>query len=393
MSKGDTLDSILSDWNSGQIFTVASRGLKNESLPKIPFSSATLNYMCYGGMPRGFAHEFSGAEGSGKTTAALDLVGNAQMLFAAEWADALAAAKEEYDEIKSKKNVKNRIKELEYLIEVELKKPKSIAFFDLERTLNEEWAVKNGVDVDDDNFLYITPADDSAEVIMTKQLDMMDTGEVGLMITDSLTNLVPKSKDGNDLETKTYGGVASVLADFSPKASRSMANNDCTYIMINQLRDNVGVMYGPTTKTPGGRAIRHLYSTQMEFRKGKSISERGAELTNAAELTWGNVVDVSLRKAKMFKPDRKKGTYTIKYDSGMFNELDLLKMAIQFDIVQKSGAWYTILDPETGELLVDDSGDTFKVQGEAKMLDMLMDDGDLYNDVMEKTHLMLSDEY
>ena len=141
------LEQLMKDWNRDSKALVAVQGLERESLPRIPFSAPSMNYQTYGGLPRKRVIEFFGPESSGKTTSALDIVKNAQIVFDQEWQEKTDALREKLAEAESKKASKTQIKELQSQLD-SLAEPLKIVYLDLENTLDTEWAKKIGVDVD-----------------------------------------------------------------------------------------------------------------------------------------------------------------------------------------------------------------------------------------------------
>ena len=145
-----------------------------------------------------------------------------------------------------------------------------------------------------------------------------------------------------------------------------MQKYQCTGIGINQLRDDLGAMWGGATKTPGGRAWKHYCCVRMQFSKGKYIDENGNDMTKSAESPAGNYVVMSMVKNKSCPPTRRTGFYTLNYDFGIDYLRDLVEVAIKYDVIQKKGAWFSIVDPETGELIE-------KLQGQAQVYKYLED--------------------
>ena len=189
-----SLDQIIDEWNKDSGCVVAQKGIEEKVFKRIPFSSATANYMTYGGMPRGKAVEFFGPEGSGKTTSALDMIDQAQKIFEQEYEDELERLRSIVPTgVKQEREIKARLDNL---------KVKKCVYFDLENTLDLEWAQLLGVDVD--NMYLVTPEADSAEKVLQKLLDMLDTGEVGLLVLDSVPHLVPQIIFEESMEKKRY---------------------------------------------------------------------------------------------------------------------------------------------------------------------------------------------
>lgn len=344
------LDEIVKSVNKEWKEDIASKGICRIKVKKIPFTSPRLNYMLYGGLARGRIHEFCGDEGGGKTTTALDVCKNAQILF-----------REEYDKEMSG-NDDNRKKYLES------RGPKKVVYADCENTLDEDWAVKIGVDVD--GMYIIKPQTQSAEDIFQILLDMIETDEVGLVIIDSLGVMLSKQAYEKDMTEKTYGGIAMALTLFSKKAELLCHKHDCTVIGINQMRDDLNSPYGGKTTT-GGRAWKHNCSVRLQFAKGDFLDENGNSINRGSESPKGNRVMVSVLKQKVDKPDRRTGFYTLMYDYGIDEIADLVDIAIKYGFIQKGGSWFTFIDTETGEVLSDEEGKDLKIQGQANVVKLL----------------------
>lgn len=360
---GSQLDKLVNEINKEWKEDIAARGIKRIETQKIPFTSARLNYMLYGGLPRGRIIEFSGEENGGKTTSALDICKNAQKLFQQEWEDELAIADD---------------KRKKYL---ETRGPKGIVYADCENTLDEDWAVKIGVNVDD---MYILkPQTQSAEDIFQMLLDMIETDEVGLCIIDSLGVMLSKQAYEKDMTEKTYGGISMALTLFSKKAELLCTKYDCTLIGINQMRDDMNSMYGGKTTT-GGKAWKHNCSLRLEFAKGDYIDENYNRMNRSSESPKGNKVLVSINKTKVCKPDRKTGYYTLMYDYGIDEIADIVEVAIRQDIIQKGGAWFTFVDPDTGEIITDEEGKELKIQGQANVVNLLRENDVLLDELRDK---------
>ena len=355
------LDALVKSINREWKEDIAARGIHRIHTEKIPFTSPRLNYMTYGGLPRGRLIEFAGEEGGGKTTTALDICKNAQELF-----------QKEYDEELSNTTDATRKKYLES------RGPKQIFYADCENTLDEDWAAKLGVDVDD---LYIVkPQTQSAEDIFQMVLDAIETDEVGLVVIDSLGVMLSKQAYEKDMTEKTYGGISMPLTLFSKKATLSCKKYDCTVIGINQMRDDMNSMYGGRTTT-GGKAWKHDCSVRLMFAKGDFIDASGNRLNRSCDTPAGNKVMVSIVKTKVDKPDRKTGYYTLMYDYGIDEIMDLVDVAMKYGIIQKAGAWFNFVDIDTGEVITDESGKEIKLQGQPNVIQYLRDNPVLLDDI------------
>lgn len=381
------LDVLVKQINKQYKEDIASRGIPVRHFQKIPFSSPMANYMTYGGIPRGRIIEFAGEENGGKTTTALDIVANAQKLF----------EKEFVEEVAKLQNIEKRSKEeqtrLTYLEERHIKK---VVYCDCENTLDVEWAEKLGVATDD--MILLKPMSQTAEQIFEMLLQMMETDEVGLIILDSLGVMLSAQAYEKTMEEKTYGGIAAPLTLFSKKAELLCTKYDCTIIGINQLREDMSGFN--RVITTGGKGWKHNCSLRLIFRKGDYIDENNNSIKRSSTSPSGNLIEIAIEKTKVCKPDRRNGYYTLNYTNGVDIVADTVELACYYDIIQKGGSWYTIIDTDTGEIMQnkfedkdDENSDAIgimdlKFQGKASLLEFLKDDEDtfnlIYNQVMKK---------
>lgn len=341
---------------------IASRGVRRVETRKIPFTSARLNYCLYGGLPRNCLIEFAGEEGSGKTTTALDICKQAQILFKQEWEDELSTTT---DATRKK-----------YL---DARGEKKVLYVDCENTLDEDWARLLGVNIDD--MFIIKPQTQAAEVIFQMIKDAMLTDEIGLVILDSLGVMISQQAFDKDLTEKTFGGISAPLTLFSKEAVMLCRKYDCTLIGINQLRDD---MSGFGRKvTTGGRGWKHNCSVRIFFDKGDFVDEAGNKVNKSFDAPAGNKVVFSIAKTKVCKPDRKTGMYTLMYDYGIDEIIDLVEVAIRVGVIIKSGGWFSFCDIRTGEVITDEEGKEIKIQGQANVNQYLYDQEEFYNEIVE----------
>lgn len=320
-----SLDDVIKRINKEAGSDIITYGIPKREYRRIPFTSPRMNYCTYGGIPTGRLVEFYGEEHGGKTSTALDIVGNFQQM-----------------------------------------DDRKVAYFDAENTLDVEWATKLGVDVD--NLILLQPEEQSAEEILQDILDMIKTGQVGLVVLDSIAAMTSEQELEKEVADKTYAGISMPLTRFGREATMLCKKEDCTIIGINQIRDDLGAMYGNAVKTPGGRAWKHLCSIRMQFTRGSFIDERGNEIKRSSENPVGNKVLMSMTKNKTCPANRRGGYYTINYGYGIDYLADLIEVAIKYDLVHQSGAWFTILNPDTGETMSE------KIQGMPNVYDYLRDE-------------------
>lgn len=334
---GAKLDAIIKQVNKDAKEEIMSVGLNSYNYKRIPFTSPRMNYCSYGGLPIGKIIEFYGEEGGGKTTSALDIVSNYQ-------------------------NGDDK---------------RAVLYVDAENSLDVEWARK--LDVDVDNMILVQPKGiyKSAEKVFDLIKDAVETDEIGLWVLDSIGVLLSEQEWEKDADEKTYGGISQPLTRFSKKIEVLNATHHCTGIGINQEREDLNSQWGGT-KTPGGKAWKYVCSVRMRFSKGKYLDEKGNELSRSADSPVGNIVMMSMTKNKTCPSNRRTGQYTLNYDYGINYLQDLIDVAIRYDIIQKSGAWFDIIDTETGETL-----NTSKIQGQANVFDFLNENEDVLSRVEE----------
>ena len=315
---GSKLDELIKEVNKKAKEDIITVGLNEYSYTRIPFTSPRMNYCTFGGLPVGKLIEFYGEEHGGKTTTALDIVANYQCM-----PDA-----------------------------------REVLYVDAENTLDVEWAKKIGVDVE--RMIIMQPKSQSAEQIFQIICDAVETDEVGLWVLDSIGVLMSQQEWDKTLEDKTYGGISKPLTQFSKRVESLMARHRCTGIGINQMREVIGSQF-PMQTTPGGKAWKHCCSVRMQFSRGKFIDEKGNELTRGAENPAGNIVLMNMTKNKSCPPTRRVGMYTLNYAEGIDYLKDLVDVAIKYGIIDKRGAWFSIIDITSGEVLAD------KIQGQANV--------------------------
>ena len=363
------LDILVKQINKDFKEEIASKGIPKRHFEKIPFSSPLANYMTYGGIPRNRIVEFAGEENGGKTTTALDIVANAQKLFHKEYVEEMD------DLIALEKRTKEQEARLNYLYE---RNEKKVVYCDCENTLDVEWAQKLGVDTD--SMILLKPMSQTAEQIFEMLLQMMETDEVGLVIIDSLGVMLSAQAFEKTMEEKTYGGIAAALTLFSKKAELLCTKNEVTLIGINQMREDMSG-YGQQITT-GGKGWKHNCSLRLMFKKGDYIDANNTSIKRSSTNPAGNLIDIAIAKTKVCKPDRRNGYYTLNYSKGVDILSDTVELACYYDIIQKAGAWFTIIDPDTGEIkqqnVLDDEGEIcstedLKFQGKPALLKYLQE--------------------
>jgi len=315
---------------------IVQLGMEEKELDLIPFSSLRLNYMSYGGVPRGRIIEFYGEESSGKSTLCLDIMANFQKL----WPD-------------------------EYIL-----------YIDVEGTYDAKWASHMGVD--SSKVIILNCIGQYAEEIFDQVKAAMETEAFGLMILDSIGAMFSKQASEKSFEDKTYGGIALPLTQFVNQCTPIIKRNNICFIGINQVRENIGNMYNPIT-TPGGRAWKFACSQRYMTRKGKFLDEKGNEISSSSENPQGHLIEVKLVKSKTCPSDRRISKCSLFYRNGIRTDIDLLDLALKFGVIHKGGAWF---DAKVNEK-------EYKWQGQAKVLDALNNDIELFNSIKLKVDNLL----
>lgn len=353
MSEFEALISKASkDWKAPHMM----EGPKAPRGKKIPFSSPLLNWATYGGIPRYKITEFYGEYGGGKSTTCLDLCKNSIALFQQEWEDGLIALRE-----RGTKEAKLEIAELED------NGPQKVLYIDLEHSFDSKWAKTLGIDMD--TIQVMQPPDISAEKLLELVLNLVKTGEAGLIIVDSLPSLVTEAELDKKMGEKTVASVAGLLTVFSRKIIPLLTRYGSTLVLINQMRDNFATDF--KDKTVGGRAVPYYASLRIKCMIGNPIDILGNELPQKTEDPAGYKMKVRIMKQKSAPFDRKNASYYLLCDTGIAPEMDYAQLALNsYGIIKKSAAWFTVCDPYTGEIEeIDDK--PVKLNGMAKVYDFL----------------------
>ena len=339
---------------------------------KIPFSSPTANYMTYGGVPVGKVTEFFGGEGGGKTTSALDICANAQVKFAEVFDKQVAELEEQIEELNMKgtKDASKKASRLQtQLDEVIEKGEKLVVYVDTEQTLDTQWAKLLGVNTE--KMILVRPQEQTAEQVLQIIIELIATGNVGLCVLDSIPCLVPQQIFEESLEKKAYGGISQPLSVFCSKVLPHLVQNQCAFIGINQIREDLSSMYN-TISTPGGKAWKHACSLRLRFKKDTLLDMNNNELSSRAENPAGNKVAIEVVKTKVCKPDRRLGYYTLNYTDGVDVVNDTITLAIQYGYIKKNGGWFSICD-ENKEVIIQDDKE-LKLQGIGRLNQYLKQD-------------------
>lgn len=310
----------------------------------LSLGSPSADFSLYGGIPEGRITEFSGAEGSGKTTTAFICAG-------------------QYQKKEIERNPEN---------------PRAIVFLDNEGTADPVWAKTLGYDMSEDAkvpTICLRPEAQSAEEIFDMALNMLKTGEVGLLIFDSIATLVPQQIAEESMEKQQMGGVAKSLTRFANTAIGLLRKYKATLIAINQVRENISG-YGDPLITPGGRSWKHACSSRIMFKRGAFFDEDGNEVQKKnAQSPAGHIVEMYILKTKTCKWDRKLAYYHLNYTKGVDIVADTIDVAMHFGYVQNPAqGTFTLVNPDTGEALVDDNGKEIKIRGRKNLTDFFRQD-------------------
>lgn len=370
---------------------IINQGTDIIEVAKIPFSSPTANWMTYGGIPVGKITEFFGGEGGGKTTSALDICANAQKKFNEVFEQHREKVLDEIEQLKekdTKESKKKADKLMSDLMEYVERGPRVVVYIDAEQTLDVQWAQLLGVDTE--AMILVRPQEQTAEQVLQIAIDLIATGDVGLCVLDSIPMLVSQNIFNEDMDKKSYGGISQALTVFCSKVTPHLTQQQCAFIGINQIREDLASMYN-TVSTPGGKMWKHACSLRLRFRKDTLLDMNNGELTSRAENPAGNRVGIEIAKTKVCKPDRRIGYYTLNYTEGIDVLADIITVALQYRILKQGGSWYYYLDEE-GNVEVDAENNEMKFQGKVKLLDELRNDEEFKEDVISRLNKVMYNE-
>lgn len=298
----------------------------------------------------------------------MDICKNAVDLFKREWEQKIETLRNQVA-----KGSKAMQVELEDALELG---PKKVLYIDLEHSFDKAWSRTLGIN--EEEIEIMQPPDVVAEEILQMVKEVVETGEIGLIVLDSIPSLVPRAELEKKFGERTVAALAGLLTVFFRKIVPLLTRYDTTMICINQVRDNMDNPY--VVKTPGGKALEFYASLRIMFRIGHPVDFLGNELPMSTENPSGYIVQSKIVKQKSAPNDRKAASYFLMCNQGIVPLFDYAKLAINsYGYIRKSAGWYTFVDPSTGEVLSDESGKVVKVNGMAKVYQFLQDNTEYYD--------------
>ena len=278
-----------------------------------------------GGIPRGRIIEVYGPESSGKTTLALHMIAEAQKMGG------------------------------------------EAAFIDAEHALDPVYAKHLGVDID--NLIVSQP--DTGEQALEIAEALVRSGALDVIVIDSVAALVPKAEIDGDMGDSHIGLQARLMSQALRKLAGAINKSKCCIVFINQLREKVGVMFGNPETTAGGRALKYYASVRLDIRKIENIKQDGEVVGNRAR--------VKVVKNKVAPPFRE-AEFDIVYGEGISKAGNILDMAVNMDIIEKSGSWFSYNGKRVG-------------QGRENVKKYLMDNPEVAKEVEEKIRAKFSEAF
>src|SRR5215470_6973923 len=290
---GATLGQIEKQFGKGSIIRLGAQAV--QAVPTISTGSISVDCaLGIGGFPRGRIIEIFGPESSGKTTVALQVVAEAQK------AGGMAA------------------------------------YIDVEHALDPVYARKLGVDID--NLLVSQP--DFGEQALEIANTLITSNSIDVLVVDSVAALVPKAELDGEMGDSFMGVHARLMSQAMRKLTGIVSKSNTCLIFINQIREKIGVMFGNPETTTGGRALKFYASVRADIRRIAAIKD--------GETVTGNRTKIKIVKNKMAPPFRE-AEFDIIYGEGISREGDLIDLAAEHNLVEKSGAWYSFKGERIGQ--------------------------------------------
>ena len=376
MSKLDDVINDIQKKHGKEIIGTLEETTKEYS--RVPFKTSALTYLFRGGCPRTII-ELIGQPSSGKSTTCYSICGEAQKVLKQEYDDEIAKLQ---NLAKPNKEEKER---LAYLLDRGCQK---VIYLDHEFTSRQDWMELNGVDTE--SLIYIKPNGESAEELFQMLLDLSATGEVGCIVLDSIPAMVSYQAQQKTMDEKTYGGISAPLTVFCSKFMPLQREYNILFIGVNVPKQDMSGYNRLITS--GGNYWKHTCSIRLLFKRGDFYDEKYAQLKAHPDEAYGNYVEVEVIKNKACKPDRRMCKFSITYDKGIDGFNDCITMAIALGIIKKAGAWFSIVNEETGEVLVHENGDTMKWQGQANVIKYMETHPEVYKELYDKVIKLIEED-
>lgn len=317
-----TLDKLDKAYGKGTVMKMSDRAI--EDVDAISSGSLGLDIaLGVGGYPRGRVIEIYGPESSGKTTLTLHAIAEAQK------AGGIAA------------------------------------FIDAEHAFDRFYAEKLGVDLE--NLIISQP--DNGEQALEIADNLVRSGAIDIVVIDSVAALTPKSEIEGEMGDSKMGLHARLMSQALRKLTASISKTNCTMIFINQLREKIGVMFGNPETTTGGNALKFYASVRLDIRRSTQIKDSNSNV-------MGNKTRVKVVKNKVAPPFRT-AEFDIMYGEGISKVGEVLDLAVEHDIVKKSGSWFSYEDTKLG-------------QGRDAVKSLIKDNPDLMDELEEKVRALIN---
>jgi recombination protein RecA len=293
--------SVEKEYGKGAIMRLKEGQSLHEEIPSVPSGSLSLDIaLGIGGYPRGRIIEIYGPESSGKTTLTLHAIANVQ------------------------------------------RQGGTAAFIDAEHALDVTYAKKLGVKTDE---LLISQPDYGEQALEIADM-LVRSNAVDLVVVDSVAALVPKAEIEGDMGDSHVGLQARLMSQALRKLTSTVAKSQCLLIFINQIRMKIGVMFGSPETTSGGNALKFYSSVRLDIRRIGAIKEAAVGGKDPAVV--GNRTRVKVVKNKM-APPFKEVEFDILYGQGISHSGDVIDLAVEANIIEKSGAWFSFQGERVGQ--------------------------------------------